>query len=158
MIIWEGSNYASLAVSFSCTVNKITCEDTEADCIIWDNPTISSDGLNDFGKQKYYTQKIMAKNVSQWIPIILEQNFPSDQEVTNKWSNIYKNLDKKNETIYEKKMNSILQPPEIILKLNNIETEAASNSVSQFEKGKLVISIPITININNSYYLDSMWY
>ena len=63
---------------------------------------------------------------------------------------------KKNETIYEKKMNSILQPQEIILKLNNIETEAASNSVSQFEKGKLVISIPITININNSYYLDSM--
>ena len=29
--IWEGSNYASLAVSFSCIVNKITCEDTEAE-------------------------------------------------------------------------------------------------------------------------------
>ena len=27
----RGSNYASLAVSFSCTVNKITCEDTEAE-------------------------------------------------------------------------------------------------------------------------------
>ena len=54
-------------------------------------------------------------------------------------------------------MNSILQPLEIILKLNNIETEAASNySVSQFEKGKLIISIPILININNSYCLDSM--
>ena len=29
--IWEGSNYASLAVSFSCIVCKITCEDTEAE-------------------------------------------------------------------------------------------------------------------------------
>ena len=31
MFIWEGSNYASLAVSFSCIVNKITGEDTEAE-------------------------------------------------------------------------------------------------------------------------------
>ena len=29
--IWEGSNYASLAVSFSCIVNKITGEDTKAE-------------------------------------------------------------------------------------------------------------------------------
>ena len=29
--ISEGSNYASLAVSLSCIVNKITCEDTEAE-------------------------------------------------------------------------------------------------------------------------------
>ena len=27
----EGSNYASLAVSFSCILNKITCENTEAE-------------------------------------------------------------------------------------------------------------------------------
>ena len=62
-----------------------------------------SDGLNGFGKQKYYTQKIMAKNVSQWILIILEQNFPSDQEVTNKLSNIYKNLVKSTKLFMRKR-------------------------------------------------------
>ena len=31
--ISEGSNYASLAVSLSCIVNKITCEDTEAEVL-----------------------------------------------------------------------------------------------------------------------------
>ena len=43
---------------------------------------ISKD-LTGFGEKKDYIEEIVTKNVSQPITIVLEQNFPSDQEVTN---------------------------------------------------------------------------
>ena len=42
-----------------------------------------SKGLTGFGEKKDYIEEIVTKNVSQTITIVLEQNFPSDQEVTN---------------------------------------------------------------------------
>ena len=33
ILIWEGSNYASLAAPFSCIVNEITSEDIEAEVL-----------------------------------------------------------------------------------------------------------------------------
>lgn len=61
-----------------------------------------SEGLIAFGEEKDYIKEIMAKNNSQPISIILEQNFTSDWEVINESSNIHNNLDKDKGTLYEK--------------------------------------------------------
>ena len=69
-----------------------------------------SESLTGFQEEKDYTEGIMTKNVSQHISIILEQNFPSDQELTNETYNTHNNLDKEKETLYEKMMSSLPQP------------------------------------------------
>ena len=98
------------------------------------------EGLTGFGEQKDYIEEIMTKNISQPIPIILEQNFSSGQKVTNESSNIHNNLQKEKETLYEKITSSISQHLEIILEQNNIETEPVSNSAPQIDKGQNPLS------------------
>ena len=66
-----------------------------------------SEGLTGSGEGKDYIEEIITKNILQPISIILEQNLPSDQEVTNESSNIHNNLDNEKETLYEKMMNSL---------------------------------------------------
>ena len=92
-----------------------------------------SGGLTGLRKGKDYIEEIMTNNISQPIHIILDQKFSSGQEVTNESSNMHNNLEKEQETLYEKMVTSVSQPLENILELNNVETEAASYSAPQIE-------------------------
>ena len=68
----------------------------------------------------------MTNNISQRILIFLKQFLNS--------------LDKDKETLHEKMINSISQPLEPILELNNIAKEGASNSAPQLEEVKSALS------------------
>lgn len=68
----------------------------------------------------------MTNNISQRILIFLKQ--------------FHNNLDIDKETLHEKMINSISQPLEIILELNNIAKEGASNSAPQLEEVKSALS------------------